>query len=128
MCFPLSCFFLLIPPPPTSTLFLYTTLFRSLRGSRPAAARPERLLPGRSREVRRCRERLGSGRHRRQRQHRPSGLRHPRPPEGGHPPVRRCGVPAYLDQAGGAVQAVLPPHLRDEIGRASAREGRAIEE
>src|SRR5690625_7051559 len=72
MCFPLSCFFLLIPPPPTSTLFLYTTLFRSLRGSRPAADRPERLLPGRSREVRRCRERFGSGRHRRQRQHRRS--------------------------------------------------------
>src|SRR5437773_5979973 len=51
-------FFLMIPPPPISTLFPYTTLFRSLRrqpaegaprpldGHRPAHAHPGRAHPG----------------------------------------------------------------------------------
>src|SRR5438132_4960404 len=50
-------FFLLIRPPPRSTLFPYTTLFRStsttqtLRGSRPPG-RPDRAPPRRSRRSR----------------------------------------------------------------------------
>src|SRR3712207_7535438 len=41
-------FFLMIRRPPRSTLFPYTTLFRSPRGARPAAAQAaDRLAPGR---------------------------------------------------------------------------------
>src|SRR5690606_41830987 len=35
-----SLFFLLSPPPPTPTLFPYTTLFRSLRSARAVVAEP----------------------------------------------------------------------------------------
>src|SRR5262249_61026278 len=38
---PTCCFLLIIPPPPRSTLFPYTTLFRSRRRTHPA--RPSRL-------------------------------------------------------------------------------------
>src|SRR5437763_12005082 len=51
---PLHCyFFFMLPPPPKSTLFPYTTLFRSLRASRNAfadwlvVARPYRRMAGR---------------------------------------------------------------------------------
>src|SRR5947208_7314393 len=37
MSFSISFFFLVIPPPPRSTLFPYTTLFRSPRSASPAA-------------------------------------------------------------------------------------------
>src|SRR5437762_4024970 len=38
-------FFLLIPRPPRSTLFPYTTLFRSWRSCRPRRARSRNLIP-----------------------------------------------------------------------------------
>src|SRR5207249_11692487 len=48
-------FFFLIPPPPRSTLFPYTTLFRSKRGSVSAQAHREVVLPVRRLEGTRIR-------------------------------------------------------------------------
>src|SRR5256885_8772324 len=46
ICCGICFFFLMIRRPPRSTLFPYTTLFRSVAQSRPAGARPEQR-PGR---------------------------------------------------------------------------------
>src|SRR5437763_3520230 len=44
-----SCFFLMMRPPPRSTLFPYTTLFRSRRCTRRIRARGDRLPAARAR-------------------------------------------------------------------------------
>src|SRR3712207_7652428 len=56
-------FFLMIRRPPRSTLFPYTTLFRSGHGVRGGAGRGERARPARRREgVARRRDRAAGGR------------------------------------------------------------------
>src|SRR5207249_11795788 len=78
----LPCSLSMLPPPPRSTLFPYTTLFRSRRGARGVGLRPDRSLGGLLRHSRRA--------------HLPARARRSR--AGGHPRRRGAAGPARSEE------------------------------